>query len=148
MKNSIARSDEYEKFYKALGNSQDSIFDTLKDVMVFCAVLALRKNLSAKPFEKRGGDPIRLDIFKSDDRNIIDIIALTVKNDLSILTEEQSDEKYTLFEEYANAGMAYLVERYSTAPMAHEILALIDEFRPEVTYNEPIDLADLVMDSI
>lgn len=148
MKNSIAKAIEYEEAYQVLGNRNDKIFDSMKDVMVFCALIALRKGKSRKAIEKRGGEPIKIDIFRQDDKNIIDIIALHEYENLEILTEEKNDEKLTIFEEYANAGMTYIYERFKGIPTNMEIRKLIDEFRPETTYKEPIDLTDLIMETI
>ncbi|MBU5310598.1 DNA phosphorothioation-associated protein 4 [Tissierella carlieri] len=148
MKNSIAKALEYEEIYQELGNRNEKIFDSMKDVMVFCALIALRKGKPRKPIEKRGGEPIKVEIFRQDDKNIIDIIALHEYGDLEVITEEKNDEKLTIFEEYANAGMAYIEERFKGIPKEVEIRSLIDEFRPETTYREPINIAELVMESI
>lgn len=148
MKNSIAKALEYEEMYQELGNKPYSIFYSMKDVMIFCALIAIRKDKKRKPIEKRGGDPIKIEIFRQDDRNIIDIIALHEYKNLDILTDEMNDEKLKIFEEYANAGISYILERFNGVPSQISLRKLIDEFRPEVLYQEPIDLADLVMESI
>lgn len=148
MKNSIAKALDHEEIYQELGNKSYSIFDSMKDVMVFCALVAIRKNKLRKPIEKRGGDPIKIEIFRQDDKNIIDIIALYESKDINILTEEMNDQKLIIFEEYANAGIAYIKDRFNGVPSQIELRKLIDEFRPEVVYNEPIDIADLIMENI
>lgn len=148
MKTSIAKDFEYEDIYQELGNRSDKIFDSMKDVMVFCALIALRKGKEKKSINKRGGESIKIDIFRQDDRNIIDIIALHEYGDLAILTEEMNDVKLTIFEEYANAGISYIVERFKGVPNRMEIRKLVDEFRPETTYKEPIDISDLIMENI
>ena len=148
MKNAIAKAYEYEEIFQELGNKSYSIFDSMKDVMVFCALVALRKNQGRKAFEKRGGDPIKIDIFRQDDKNIIDIIAITETNSLEILTIERNDVKLTIFEEYANSGISYIVDRFKGVPSQIEIRQLMEEFRPETKYKEPIDISDLIMESI
>lgn len=147
MKNSISKSQEFEEMIQELGNQPDSIFSSMKDVMIFCALLALHKKQDRRPIGKKGGDSIKIEIFK-EDFCIIDIIALFISNDLSILTEERLDEKLTIFEEYANAGVAYLKDRFNITPNAYEVRNIIDELRPEKEYSEPIDLSDLVMESV
>lgn len=146
MKNSLNRSQIYEEIYQDLGNSPDKIFDSMKDVMLFCALIALRKGKSRMKIDKRGGDPIKLDTFRQDDKNIIDIIALIEYGHLEILTDEKNDEKLTMFEEYSNSGMSYLVDRFKGVPNINDILKLVDEFRPENKYHEPIDISSLVME--
>lgn len=145
MKTSIAKDLEFEEIYQALGNNADRIFNSMKDLMVFCALIALRKGEERKEISKRGGDPIKIEIFREDDKNIIDIIALHVHGNLNILTEEKNDEKLTIFEEYANAGMSYINNRYNGVPTHLDLRKLVDEYRPEFISVNNIDITDLKM---
>lgn len=128
MKNSLNRSEIYEEVYQDLGNSPDKIFDSMKDVMIFCALIAFRKGKPRKKIEKRGGDPIKLDTFRQDDKNIIDILALIEYGNLEILTDEKTEEKLVMFEEYSNAGMAYILDRFNGVPSSNDIIKLVDGF--------------------
>lgn len=148
MKNSIAKDSTYEHVYQQLGNTKESIFGTMKDVMIFCALYAVRKNIHRKTLQKHGGDSIKLDIFIPEE-SIIDIIALNDQKDISILSNERQDEKITIFEEYANAGIANIMDRFVNIPEQSDICRIIDEMRPEVKYDKaPIDLASLVRESL
>ena len=148
MKTTIAKAASFENYYQHLGNKEDKLFETMKDVMLFCALLAINKERKREPLLKKGGDSIKFDYFTSNDRTLIDMIALYSTEDISILTNEKHDLKLELFEEYANAGMAYIVNRFNHIPNELEVRTVIYELRPEVTYTEKIDLAELVMESI
>lgn len=148
MKSTIAKSNQYEFYYQTLGNGEDKIFDTMKDVMIFSALLAINKSKKKEPFTQKGGDSIKLEVFSQEDKTIIDLIALYEYNDISILSIDRQDEKLEIFEQYANAGMVYLESRFNHIPNEFELRKIVDEFRPEVNYSEKIDLSELIMESL
>lgn len=145
MKTSILKDADFEEIYQKLGNSPDKIFDSMKDIMIFCALIAMRKGMERKPISKRGGEPIKIDIFREDDKNIIDIIALNEYGNLSILTDEMNEEKLNIFEEFSNAGMSYIKESHSGIPEHKDIRKLVDEFRPIYNSEKDIDITELKM---
>lgn len=147
MKNSVIRDSEYEYVYQELGNKQASIFETMKDLMVFCALLALRKELSRLPIERRSRDGIKLDSFKNEDKIIIDIIALEITKDIEILTNENHNEKISIFEELANAGMKCLYDSFNQVPSQVELRKFINENLPEMKIESSIDVSSIDIDS-
>lgn len=116
MKNALNKSEEFEKYFQLLANRPDSIFSTMKDLYIIATIIGFMKGYK-KPFEKSAGEPIRSQYFDQNDKNIMDIIALSENMDLSILTKEREEEKYILIEEYANGGMEILVSNYFNNPL-------------------------------
>ena len=112
-KSALRKSADYEQYFQELGNKPDKIFDSMKDVFMFAATLGFRKR-KRMPIAKSAGEDISLRIFKDEDENIFNIIALTDTNEMSILLpdDEYREKKYKIIEEYANGGMSIMVEEF------------------------------------
>lgn len=108
MKNSFNKPEAYEKYYQNLYRDM-KFFETLKDIFMLSAVLGFKQGVRL-PFDKSGGEPIKDHIFSQEDKDVMDIIALETEKDLKILLNENRDEKYKMIEEYAHAGIKYLVD--------------------------------------
>ena len=105
MQRRVKRPAEYDDLLNSL---REQIFDTYKDVLIFAACYGLKKNYR-KTFSK-SGEPISISIFDNErDRMIFNIIAMKETNfDANIMSNEQFDDKITMFEEYACGGLALL----------------------------------------
>lgn len=140
MKSALGKSAEMEQYYQQL--VKENFFETMKDVMMLAIMLGF-KNQSRIPVTKYGGDAIKEHIFK-DDMAFLDIIAVLSTNDIKILLDENKEEKYKLFEEYAEGGMNILVSeifsgQYTTSD---RILEFVKTYAPEVS-SEKKDLSGL-----
>lgn len=101
------------QFALDMKESSASPFQTLADVMQFCACYAVHKQgLEGKlPIETRKGD---LDV-KSFDRNIIDYIGAFDQQSLESFKRghEGLKDRIRIFEEYANFGLALIQKEQS-----------------------------------
>lgn len=114
----LNKSDKYEELYQSLGNTKDSLFNSMKDVYVLAALLgAIKEN--KKKFNKKGGEPIKEGIFNYSDKVILDFIAVNATKDINILKndEEELNSKSNLLEEYANGGMETLEKYLAEDPL-------------------------------
>src|SRR6056297_2713365 len=103
MKKGLSRDEEFEHVFQTLGTKeiQERLFDNMKEVYMVALLMGFSQGYR-KPLKKVSKDPIRMNIFDQNDKNIMDIIALLEKNDLSLLIEEESqiEEKFRMIEEY------------------------------------------------
>lgn len=140
MKSALGKSAAMEPYYQYL--VKEGFFDTMKDVMLLAIVIGF-KNESRIPFVKYGGDAIKEHIFK-DDMDYLNIIAVLSTKDIKILLEENKEEKYKLFEEYAEAGMNAFVKDVFTGQYTstEKILDYVKKFSPKITSTKT-DLSGL-----
>lgn len=145
MKNALNKSAEFEEYFQILGNRSDSIFNTMKDVYIIALIIGFMKKYR-KPFSKTAGEPIRLQYFDQNDKNIMDIIALSENYDLSILTKDREDEKYQLIEEYANGGMEILVNNYfnNRVPSIEDLKKFVNNFKENEEITIKVDISDIL----
>lgn len=121
---SLSKSSQYEPYFQKYGNSEEKLFNSMKDVYMLALVLGcLKKNRI--PFTEKGGDPIKLSIFNSEDLKIMDLMTLAATEDLNILTKEQEEEKFKLIEEYTNGGMEILVKELGIIPNMRELKNMV-----------------------
>jgi len=140
----VRRPKSFNELLNRLTDKEQlGIFDTYKDVLLFAASLAAFKGKS-KPFE--GSDEqIDYGIFskKSDNEAIIHLLAIHKRDDINILSEESSDERLTILEEYANAGLEIIDQKLKNSVSTLDaILDLIHETEKEQSQNR--DFADIV----
>ncbi|MCY4346903.1 MAG: DNA phosphorothioation-associated protein 4 [Aestuariivita sp.] len=84
--------------------TDERIFQTLKDVIVFAAALGFRRR-NRKPFEK-SSEPIPLEYFRGDfDVTIMSVIAIKDHEDPKMLAPSNEADRVRCFEEYANGGL-------------------------------------------
>jgi len=106
---------------------QGGPFDTYKDTLVFAAALGFSRH--ARRSFSDTDEAIDWDVFKSNDRALINIIAIADSQDLTILSDDRFDDKLTLFEEYANGGLGVIAQEVAnqSSPIFEGILDLIDK---------------------
>lgn len=140
MKSALGKSAAMEPYYQYL--VKEGIFDTMKDVMLLAIMIGF-KNESRVPFTKYGGDAIKEHIFK-DDMDFLNVIAVLSTKDIKILLDENKDEKYKMFEEYAEAGMNIFVKEVFTGQYTNteKILDYVKKFSPAIS-SEQTDLSGL-----
>lgn len=144
MKNSFNKPEAYEKYYQDLLKNM-KFFGTLKDIFMLSAVLGYRNGIRLA-ISKSGGDPIKEHIFNSDDFNIMDIIALETTKDLSIILKENKDEKYKIIEEYAHAGIKYIVENIYIGDVtsSESFIDFVTKLSPESVTPAKTDVTTMI----
>lgn len=105
-------------------------FNLRADVLTFAAVLGLKEKKRI-PFTE-SLEPIRQDVFNRNGYDtVINLIAVAETNDPKILliSEEEEDLRITIFEEYANGGLEYLLGelRGAVDPLEHLLLLISQE---------------------
>jgi dnd system-associated protein 4 len=102
----VSRPQRYNKILDALKDS--GIFNKYTNIMVFAAVLGYNRQ-NKKPIEKQG-EPIRLGLFDGiyDEAVMNTIAILECRGDPLMLSENKTDDKIKIFEEYACGGLEIL----------------------------------------
>jgi dnd system-associated protein 4 len=115
--NRLWRAPDKEPIYQELVDSDDAPFVKLKDAFLMAACIgSLQKESEGL---KGRGKEFLLSVFSDDaDKAIMDALAFAKTDDLTILlnTEEKTNKKYKIVEEYANAGIVTLKKRLLDAP--------------------------------
>ena len=140
MKSALGKSATMEPYYQYL--VKEGFFDTMKDVLLLAIMIGF-KNESRIPFTKYGGDAIKEHIFK-DDLDYLNVIAVLSTKDIKILLDENKEDKYIMFEEYAEAGMnAFVTEVFAGLyTNTEKILDYVKKFSPEIRTTQK-DLSGL-----
>ena len=100
----IKRNEEQEAQMKYL--IQDlKIFQSYSEILVISALIGYNNNAFV-PIEKQG-DTVLMNSFSQNSYDIMDFIAYSHAKEQSIL---QKEEKYSIFESYANGGFPILVK--------------------------------------
>ncbi|OJU18682.1 MAG: hypothetical protein BGN88_09425 [Clostridiales bacterium 43-6] len=152
-KSAMNKSAEFEHYYQELGNNKDKIFDSMKDVFMMAAAVGFRYSKTL-PFSKSGGEPIALRFFNDDDRKIMDLIALSITDDIGILLsdDEIQDKKYKLIEDYANGGMSLMVDAFCKPVVdINELYKFVESFENSAKTVPKANVHDILqraMDSI
>ena len=99
----ICPPNEYQTLLTTLVSEQQ-IFETKQKALMFAAALGAYRG--EREELKKKGEGIRIDIFqRAIDDTFIDALAVAVTNDLSVLSADRSEERITIFEESAAAGL-------------------------------------------
>jgi dnd system-associated protein 4 len=110
MSRRIFRDAKYEDIYQKLSEGEDAVFNQLKDVFLMAACIGYKNN-QRKKLSKRGKE-FPWSVFNgSTDESIINAIALSETNNFRVVIDQQNEgdeDRETIIEEYANAGIEYL----------------------------------------
>ena len=99
----ICPPKEYEKLLNILVNELN-IFETKQKALMFAAALGARRGERVRVSAR--GEGIRIDIFqRAVDDTFIDALAVAVTRDLHVLATDRGEERITIFEESASAGL-------------------------------------------
>ena len=82
------------------------LFKDYSKVLMISAVVGYINDASEQI--EHNGEPVQLSFFSERDRDVIDLLAYASTEDQTILDRE---EKYEIFERYANGGFPILLER-------------------------------------
>ena len=114
------------------GDSEQSVFGSKAEVLTFAASVGYGEGIRS-PLGTIGGDPIRMEIFENKRHDtFIHILAMSESGDPQILSDcdEGIDRRATIFEEYANGGLSYLMRNIDTArPLDSLLLYLKRQYK-------------------
>ena len=103
----VKRERKYEELISRLNSGERSIFQYLKDIMVFAAMVGYSEGVR----EPVTGDTIEiiLDTYSSDEKDrFIYLLALIETKDGACLKDANLHSSIIFFEEYCNAGLAII----------------------------------------
>jgi dnd system-associated protein 4 len=99
-------SDKAELINQLAGDSDDALFDSMRDLFVFAAALGKAENKRV-PLAGSSGD-IRLELFQRDSGHELLIQSLAVlenPEDPEILRDDREADRVATFEEFVNGGL-------------------------------------------
>ena len=111
---SVCRSTEYESLVEKLCStknalSNETVFSTIKDFMVFSALVGFQLDLYRPLESKTNKISIILETYTSTNHDsYIYLMALSKKSSLDILKDENLREAIGIFEAYCNGGLEYI----------------------------------------
>jgi len=149
-KSSMRKSEEFEFYYQELGNKENKFFENMKDVYMMATAVGFKAGKSLA-FSKSAGEDISLRYFSDDDKKIMDLIALSITDDISILLsdDEYQEKKYKLMEEYANGGMKIMVEAFCKPVVdISEFYKFVEAFEGNAEVARKINIVDLLQGAI
>ena len=120
-----------ERFVTPEVEGQQPLFETKQKALMFAAALGKWRGQQREPVERKGVG-IRYDVFERTlDDGFLDALAIAETEDLKVLSPERGEERITIFEEYAQAGLREMIARCFDQPgdPLEALLALADETR-------------------
>ncbi|AKG22162.1 DNA phosphorothioation-associated protein 4 [Calothrix sp. 336/3] len=131
----------------ASDDTDKGVFQTFAEVVVFAAALGVKhqRQVPLREISKREPAPIRLDIFASNGYDwLIKVLGVNYTGNIQILApDEDQNQAYQIFEEYANGGLEILQgELHGAVDYSERILLLLNYERDNSTEeNEEFDLS-------
>lgn len=104
----INRSIEYEADMKYLGKDGLKIFNSYAQILVVSAIIGYQNKAYVPVINQ--AESVLMQFFQDRELDIMDLIAYAHVGDQSIL-RNKTDEKYTIFEAYANGGFPILCKK-------------------------------------
>lgn len=126
-----ALEDQLERLVAADPQGRHPLFETKQKAMMFAAALARWREAERSPLDRKG-TAIRYDIFQRDyDDGYVDALAISAfDGDLKVLAPERDEDRITVFEQYAQAGLEEMIDRFNRPGDPLEaMLALVEESR-------------------
>ena len=111
--------EKFELFKSYTSEEREGIFKTMKDVFMMSVGIGYSFDKKEKIKKSAPGRSIDYTIFNGPtDEATINGLGLVITKDLKILlsSDDQYDRKFTLMEEYANAGISKLKELVMDRP--------------------------------
>jgi len=118
-------------------------FRTQADLIAFAASLGFSRGIR-EPFSETL-EPIRQDVFDNAGyRTLFNLLALASTGDPNILSSENEDQRITIFEEYANAGLSLLKNELQGSPdPLDDLLLIVRNYSPGSKSTDKEDEFDL-----
>ena len=149
-KTAMNKSAEFEHYFQELGNREGRIFENMKDVYMMAIAVGFKFGQKL-PFSKSAGEAIALRYFNDEDKKIMDLVALSASDDISILLSEDvhTDRKYKLLEEYANGGMKIMVDTFCRPVIdITEFYKFVESFEGNADVAHKASIVDLLQGAI
>lgn len=130
-----ALEDDLEKLVVADPQGKHPLFETKQKALMFAAALARWRDVQRRTVDRKG-IAIRYDIFqRALDDGYVDALAIAAhENDLKVLAPDRDEDRITVFEQYAQAGLEEMIDRFNRPGDPLEaMLALVEEARAEPT---------------
>lgn len=122
-------------------------FPTYRDILLFAAAVGFRQDRRV-PFTASSGDPIRSDVLMAPgfSDTLINMIAANVVDDPEIMDDTRMDERFKIFEEYANGGLEYIQEQVNVRhqPAALVVIDLVTETFADDAGAKPVSVDELL----
>src|SRR3954468_3060443 len=122
-------------------------FPTYRDILLFAAAVGFRQDRRV-PFTASSGDPIRSDVLMAPgfSDTLINMIAANVVDDPEIMDDTRMDERFKIFEEYANGGLEYIQEQVNVRhqPAALVVIDLVTEPFADNGGAKPVSVDELL----
>ena len=122
-------------------------FPTYRDILLFAAAVGFRQDRRV-PFTASSGDPIRSDVLMAPgfSDTLINMIAAIVVDDPEIMDDTHMDERFKIFEEYANGGLEYIQEQVNVRhqPAALVVIDLVTETFADDSGAKPVSVDELL----
>ncbi|WP_377639270.1 DNA phosphorothioation-associated protein 4 [Oryzobacter terrae] len=122
-------------------------FPTYRDILLFAAAVGFRQDRRV-PFTASSGDPIRSDVLMAPgfSDTLINMIAANVVDDPEIMDDTRMDERFKIFEEYANGGLEYIQEQVNVRhrPAALVVIDLVTETFADDSGAKPVSVDELL----
>jgi len=146
----IRRPEQHSDLLSELVDRDDGVFDTYKDALIFAAAFGAYVG-RRESFEKVA-EPIDYQIFArhADQLALFDALAVYDREDIEVLSAERTDERLTIFEEYANGGLSEIKEARAQfdQPLQDVVQRLIGQVRIDLPRDEEDDGYRKVMEEI
>ena len=149
-KSSMRKSEQFELYFQELGNKENKFFDSMKDVYMMAMAVGFKFGKSL-PFTKSAGEDISLHYFGDDDKKIMDLLALTITDQIDILLsdDEHQNKKHKLLEEYANGGMSVMVESFCKPVIdIFDFYKFVESFEGNADVAQKMDIVALLKGAI
>ena len=130
-----ALEDDLEKLVVADPQGKHPLFETKQKALMFAAALAHWRDVQRRTVDRKG-IAIRYDIFqRALDDGYVDALAIAAhENDLKVLAPDRDEDRITVFEQYAQAGLEEMIDRFNRPGDPLEaMLALVEEARAKPT---------------
>ncbi len=122
-------------------------FPTYRDILLFAASVGYRQDRRV-PFAAASGDAIRSDVLMAPgfSDTLINMLAANVVDDPEIMDDTRMDERFKIFEEYANGGLEYIQEQVNVRhqPAALVVIDLVTEAFADDSGAKPVSVDELL----
>ncbi|WP_114423088.1 DNA phosphorothioation-associated protein 4 [Nocardioides houyundeii] len=122
-------------------------FPTYRDILLFAAAVGYRQDRRV-PFAAASGDPIRSDVLMAPgfSDTLINMIAANVVDDPEVMDDARMDERFKIFEEYANGGLEFIQEQVNVRhqPAALVVIDLVTEAYADDGGAKPVSVDELL----
>jgi dnd system-associated protein 4 len=145
----IQRDLKHEALVKSLTSGDQPVFREIWRLITFSALLGYRLNLRAPIAQSDSGKAIPITYFEGNPafRGILYLMGIVETSQTKCLhaTDEAEETLVSIFEEYANGGLRYLVEEVGeNSDPLRRILDIALRFGAPPDVTPKADLSDLI----